>query len=419
MLPAFDNSYSPDGSGSQRNDTDSRKAILPGRPPLGGDSPDMIQIFNPEETASNVAGDSTGNRLQQYSVREVNPELVQSVMAAMQQIQQSGRGNCTSGDRMIDPVPSDAFPDSMPIRTVLDEYLLPELSHTGADHKKKLNKVDKCLSAFIGRPAIVRDMADQKLLNRWLASLPWSAPTINGRRTYARILQNYVFGKSAALSLQMRRQREAQNLPVAWKMDEMEIIVQACLDFDKWIQCDEHRVHVGQRTLLCLRLIFDTGLRINALLGRQRSDVVAGVLCVPSESQKTKKEQRFKLSSETLEWIERLPNVRGRLIPHTYTQERIDKPFTNFLTQILKTTGLPVTRKHKWHCLRRVHATQLARAVSMEAAQRALGHSSIKTTERYVDTTQLPQVTAVDVIPKLSSASSVTSPERMLSDSHV
>jgi hypothetical protein len=92
MLPAFEHFDSPDGLGSQRIDDCSRKAILPGRPPLGGDSPDMIRLYDPEETASDGVDDSTGNRLQQYSVRDVNPKLVQSVMAAMQQIQQSGRG---------------------------------------------------------------------------------------------------------------------------------------------------------------------------------------------------------------------------------------------------------------------------------------------------------------------------------------
>lgn len=313
-------------------------------------------------------------------------------------------GDFGSRDRISHPVPPSDFPSDMTLADVLGLYLLPELSHAGSDHRKKLRKAASCLSDFLKRPAVVADLADKRALNRWLASLALtglSSATVNGRRTYIRIIQNEVFGKSAALDLKLRRQTEEKRLPVAWKIPEVERIIAACKAFDKTTRCDAETIHVGRRTLLALRLIYDSGVRINALMSRLKTDVVDGVLHVPACDQKTKKEQRFKLSAETLALIDSFPDVRGLLIPHTYTQERVDKPMTRYLTQILKTADLPTTPKHKWHCLRRVFATQLAKAVSMETAQHQLGHSCIETTRRYVDTSQLEQVVAVDVIPSL------------------
>ena len=290
------------------------------------------------------------------------------------------------------------------LATVLSDFLIPEIMHTSADHRSKVAGVEKCLSKFLKRPATVADMKDQGLCNRWLSSLTLKPSTVNGRRKYARLIQVYLFGRSSASDISLRRQREPQTMPVAWTVDQVQKIIAACRAYPQTIRADGVEVHVGNRTLLALLLIYDTGIRIAALMKRKRADVVDGFLIVPANDQKSRKEQRFKLSAETLAAIEESPDVKGRLIPHAYYQDRPDKPMRDFLTKILKTAGLPTTCKHKWHCFRRVHATQLAKAVSSEAAQRALGHSSIETTKRYIDTTQLNQVTAIDSIPRPGNA---------------
>jgi integrase len=146
-------------------------------------------------------------------------------------------------------------------------------------------------------------------------------------------------------------------------------------------------------------VLFDSGARLGAILKAKLVDLdlQERTLFVTAENQKHKADQLFHLHADTTAVLAKLVEadpVRELLFPWNASESTL----FNRYSRILQRAGLPAGRRFKFHALRRTHASLVSRAAGLEAAQRALGHSSSDlTAESYVDPTQ---DRTVDLLPR-------------------
>jgi integrase len=132
-----------------------------------------------------------------------------------------------------------------------------------------------------------------------------------------------------------------------------------------------------------IRVILDTGERVGA--ARQvRWDWIQGEwLLIPAEARKGKtRDRRYRLSSETVAALARLRKHLGaakEVFPWPYGETYL----WNRFKLVLKAAGLPETRKHQLHCLRKTVGSAVYAAGG--SPQDALDHADRRTTQRYLD----------------------------------
>ena len=172
------------------------------------------------------------------------------------------------------------------------------------------------------------------------------------------------------------RQAKAQlKIPVAMLQHEMRSLFSAIAKYKGTIRGVPG--HVFMLALLLTMLV--TGERVNALCHVTRDDVdLRGRWIRVRFRKQTGNEMMKRLNRPTAKAI--------RALMESHNHERIFgivhrtslyKP----LNDILRSAGLPVDRQHKFHCLRRSHASYLKRAGG--DARASLGQSSEEITVKY------------------------------------
>jgi hypothetical protein len=125
-----------------------------------------------------------------------------------------------------------------------------------------------------------------------------------------------------------------------------------------------------------------TGERFDALLHCPRSALSGDVLTVPAELTKDRKESPVVLWPWLAEKMRRLPVVGScenpLFWPYPFGPAQLRNRYT---LDILKPSGLPLTRKHKFHCLRRTAVTQVWISAGPDAARETARHFSRSLTE--------------------------------------
>ncbi|MFH1923801.1 MAG: phage integrase SAM-like domain-containing protein [Planctomycetota bacterium] len=240
-------------------------------------------------------------------------------------------------------------------------------------------------SRQLGRPSMIEDLTDESLSGHlgWLLDQGLSRATVNSSRGSLVSLWRHAYRKKLLTELPtVEKLKEYKRLPEAWTLEELARLLQACAETPGWIgglkACD-----FWQALVLVL---YRTGLRRRADMEIEQShvDLQTGWLFVPGENQKQKADQRFRLSEDAMDAIRRiwLP-PRRLLFPWP---NRLRRLYYRFDT-ILGRSGLPSTRKDKFHKIRRTTASYIAKVAGAEAAGRQLGHSGSDVTKRYIDPT--------------------------------
>lgn len=200
-----------------------------------------------------------------------------------------------------------------------------------------------------------------------------------------------------------------------WSMEELaRILREARLEPDLFMQ-----VAPGSFFSALVLCIYDVGPRITAIMEAAKEDLdwSAGTITLRARSQKHRRGQVIALSLQTLAAIRAMqasevrgqksedgsqktgeptlarltsdlcPLTSGFLFPWPYDRTADGwRALRKRYKKILRRAGLPATRRDLFHRLRRTTATQLYNATGgIEAAQRHLGHSDQKVTQRYID----------------------------------
>lgn len=173
--------------------------------------------------------------------------------------------------------------------------------------------------------------------------------------------------------------------PRAWQLAQMEAIIRGCY------LAPSRRGWEGRHWVALVMVIYDTGLRISAvlLLRTTQLSLQTRLLRVEAEQQKDDEEALFPLHPQTIDCLHAaLDGPRDLLFPWPFTKREIWPQFR----EILKAAGLPSTRRDLFHKLRRTSASWLE-SVRPGAATSHLGHGDRKTTEAYLD----PEITGLAI----------------------
>ncbi|MCA9010506.1 MAG: site-specific integrase [Planctomycetaceae bacterium] len=245
----------------------------------------------------------------------------------------------------------------------------------------------KCL----GRNPMLTDLNEEAVtgfLNWMLNVSGLSVATTNSARGHMVSLWRYANRRKLIDTLpDIDKLKEYRALPEAWTMEQLGMIVAAAR---KQITPKTGMLYPPGLYFPALILTaYDTGLRIRALRGIQRTGWKPERLEITAEAEvmKHRVSQTFQVSEETRDAIENmLKNAKSEhesplLFPWPHSSTALNGAYR----KILERCGLYTSGKDSFHKLRRTSATHLTAAVGIEAASRHLGHSGIEMTKRYVD----------------------------------
>jgi integrase len=181
---------------------------------------------------------------------------------------------------------------------------------------------------------------------------------------------------------------EYRRVPTAWKKDQLSSLFAAVESLTGTIG---HSMERDWWQAL-LATMWDTGLRIGALMKAEWGDADDGYLLIRAETQKDKEEQRFKLHPDTVKAIARLGKKTGRIFKWPYCWETL----WNRYDKLLQKAGLPHGRRDKFHRIRRSVASWFEAAGGN--ATELLGHSDRRVTTLYLDQSITGKPQASDVL---------------------
>jgi integrase len=247
------------------------------------------------------------------------------------------------------------------------------------------------LCAFAACEVTVDQLSDDFLEDYVVWKRKGGAPpaTINGHLAAVLALWRYAWRKKWLdyLPRDVEKLRVPKRLPDAWSPDQVGLILDACAMLEGELIGEVPAPEFMRGLILTL---YDTGLRIGALLQAEGGLAPGGWLTIAADSQKHLAEQAFRLHADTVRILEAYPAGR-RLLFETHWQRPYVELAKRFKS-IVKAAGVPLGPKGRngFHKLRRTNATCVADVSGDEAAQRQLGHSSLSLTRRgYIDPRQL------------------------------
>jgi len=269
----------------------------------------------------------------------------------------------------------------------------------------------RSLERHAGRALACSELSAE-LLNAWLAARLQVRAARTVHRERGDLLTLWNFGhetQRAHAPDTIFPIRLAKTKPKAWSLDELERLLLTARATPGPLGKDS-RISRALFWEALLLTAYDTAARIGALLECRWCDLhVAGqYLLLAAEFAKTDTEQICGLAPETLTLLGQLRDRSG--LPGGGSPADDAKIFAwphrrqglwEWLDRLLVRAGLPQDRNRKFHCLRKTCASLTHRESSLEVAQRALGHTSPRQTETYLDPLIAGTDTqAIDVLPR-------------------
>jgi integrase len=147
-----------------------------------------------------------------------------------------------------------------------------------------------------------------------------------------------------------------------------------------------------------LLLIYDTGLRIKAVMSLKTTDLdlETGWVKAHWATQKQKADQVLPLFKDTVALLRQMETEQpGRELVFPFPL-KAPSSLTDRLRLLLQRAGLEHGRRDLFHKLRRTTGTYVADVAGEEAAMRQLGHSHLNVTRRYIDPRKLTTPRIVD-----------------------
>lgn len=186
------------------------------------------------------------------------------------------------------------------------------------------------------------------------------------------------------------RAREPKRDPVAFTIEQIVQLMAAALRAPPMRKCawwsPDHWV-----TLIGTYLA--TAERFEALLKCPRSCLSGSVFLVPAHLTKDRKENPLVLPEWIAAKIAALPVIEGSdlIWPYPFDLEQLRRRYTE---DVLKPAGLPVSRRHKFHALRRSAVTQVSITHGLEKAREMARHFGEGLTwQRYISKAVVQQQT--------------------------
>lgn len=267
-----------------------------------------------------------------------------------------------------------------------------------ATTQRRYHVVIRQFSRWLGHHATLADLTEDQIHGFLAAYFRTGvrAVTVNTARQHLISLARYGYGRGQVERVpEIRKLKEDRRVPQAWTIAQFSSLLVASRG------CSGAVADIPARLFweTLFRLLFDSGMRIGAMLQVERTDVdlARAAVLVRPETQKQRAGQWIPFCPHGT-----LPLVRAIWLP----QRELLFPwpfhistFYNRLRRILKAAHLPTDRRSKCHRIRRTHASYLEAAGGN--ATQSLGHSSPAVTQGYLDPRICGTQRAVDLLPKL------------------
>lgn len=277
-----------------------------------------------------------------------------------------------------------------------EEFIRKRMRGCSEKSKYKYEHVCDELFEYLGRPATVKDLDDDLIGDflYWLIDEKKQSPhSANTARKMVNSLWNFCAKQGHVKTWpSIPLVRCPKRAPIAWTKEQLATLFKACeqakgesfyVPAPLWW----HAIHC---------LIWDTGERIGAVLQLRWDDVdLDGCwLTIRAETRKWKREDKsFRLHPDTVKALRAIQTDQPKIFA---TRFKDVSTLYNHYKKLLKAAGLPLTRKHKFHCLRKSAASYFEAAGGN--ATELLGHSSRDVTKCYLDPRVVTQIHASDVL---------------------
>lgn len=269
----------------------------------------------------------------------------------------------------------------MLLRDFFDRLYIPRRLRGKSDKTIRLYRL--CLSQFdktLCRSATIEDLTEDNVLIHLSRRSNVAPSTRNKELSQLVALWRFACQRGMLKDWPgIQPESEPERAPIAWMPDELNRLLETARRLPRRVGKIPARIYWP----LLIRLTLDTGERAGAIRQAQWSWLQGGWLCVPAEARKGKtRDRRYRLSAETtalLKEMRKSSTDRENIFPWPYGYTY----FWNRYRKILKAAGLPATRKHQLHCLRKTTASAVY-AAGLDP-QEAMDHADRRTTARYLD----------------------------------
>jgi integrase len=271
----------------------------------------------------------------------------------------------------------------MILRLLIAEYLSENPNVKSIHTERLLETSAKHFGSFLGREPEVADLTDKGVTGfiRYRQKLGRAPATVEREAAKLLTLWRYAACCGFVAPPRMRVEKAPPAEPIAFLKWEVRRLFRAAARYRSPIAGVDGAVMLVALLSVC----FDTAERIGALCEVDRADIqiVAGWLSVGGwitiRSRKN--------GGRTI--VRKLRGSTARALRKHLAGCPHKKPFGfvhrgtlyYHLARLLKQAGLPESRRHKFHCLRRSHASYLHAAGGN--AQESLDHADASTTRRH------------------------------------
>jgi integrase len=282
-----------------------------------------------------------------------------------------------------------------------DVYIPMRMAQASPFSKSRYLDSINSLRRFAGTELTLDGLSETMLAEfaTWFLQQRISPATVSAHVRNIGVLWRFAYRKRM-LDAELRDMpviRQPKRQPVAWNLSQFSRLLASAT-------CEVGKIGTVPADLFWpafLMCMYDTGVRLSALLKARRADLdlESGVLFVPAEHQKQNADQSFRLANDTLAAIDATaPASRDRLFPYSGERQTLYRRFR----RIIRRAGLPDGPRDLFHKIRRTSASHLAAEAGDEAARRQLGHSSGRVTAAYLDPKICGLRTGAELLPRPS-----------------
>jgi integrase len=272
----------------------------------------------------------------------------------------------------------------MILHLLIADYLSCNPKVRSIHTERLLDTSARHFSAFLGREACVSDLTDKNLTAyiRYRRGLGKAPATVEREAAKLMSLWRYAASCGYVAPPRIVIEKIPPAEPVAFLKREVRALFREAYRYDSAIGGVP-----GDRLLTALlHVTFDTAERIGALCEVERHDIqltkgwfwiTGGWITIRSRKNGGRPMVR-KLRRSTAKALSRHFEVCQHKKPFGHVHRGT---LYYHLERLLIRAGLPTTRRHKFHCLRRSHASYLYAAGGN--SQESLGHADANTTKRH------------------------------------
>jgi integrase len=256
-----------------------------------------------------------------------------------------------------------------------DDYVATNTAIRSQETKRLLRIATDKFAEYLGHEAHAGELTDRNIAAfvQWRRSLGRAETTIERESGKLLTLARHAASLALLPAPRLRIPKSRVDSPVAFLRHEVRSLFRAAAAYDSSVCGVPGDVFM----LAVLNLIWDTGERIGALYALDRADIDGRWVTFRHRKNGGQVLVR-RVSRSTARSLEKLLEASTGSKPFAATHR---SNLYHHLDRLLVMAGIPVSRRHKFHCLRRSHASWLHRLGG--DAQESLGHATQEITRRH------------------------------------